>query len=51
MEGQELRARPDKEGWDISISPALGGQKVPTLSSFQAEEVPRNPGSRLQPLT
>lgn len=50
MEGCGLKARPDKEGWDTTISSGPGGQKVLTLLSFQAKEVPRNPGSRLRPL-
>lgn len=39
-------ARPDKD-WNTFISSGLGGQKVLNFLSFQAEELPRNPGSRL----
>lgn len=46
VEGWGLKARPDKD-WNTFISSGLGRQKVLSFLSFQAEEVPRNPGSRL----
>lgn len=32
VEGRRLKARPDKESWNTSMSSGLGGQKVLTLT-------------------